>query len=336
MTDPNAGDTSRSLGKECADRGSPCEEDNSFQQQLKGDLSREVCTTDARSRIFGRCLIILAAVLWSTSGFFVKSPVFASWPEENRGIALAWWRAVFASIVLCWFVRRPSISVRFAPMAICFVLMNWTYLSALVDAEASLIIWLQNTAPAWVFLGCWIFLREKGIAADWIMLGFCLVGLSIILGYQFSSSSTDPKSVVFGLLSGILYAGVVVHLRSFRGHDSFWLITLNHLAVVLCFFPIVFQDGFWPSGWQWLYLFGFGALQMGTPYVLFAMGLKKISGPEASALVLLEPILLPVWVWIAWRHLPDYQIPAFATMIGAGCILVGFATRYCFERVSRK
>lgn len=60
----------------------------------------------------GRVLILMAAVMWSTSGFFAKAPLFADWPLEIdgmpvRGPLLAFWRAAFASLVLLPFVRKP-------------------------------------------------------------------------------------------------------------------------------------------------------------------------------------------------------------------------------------
>jgi drug/metabolite transporter (DMT)-like permease len=63
--------------------------------------------------------------------------------------------------------------------------------------------------------------------------------------------------------------------------------------------------------------------QIGLPYVLFANGLKRISSHEASGLSLLEPILVPLWVFVAWRTATDYEYPAITTLIGAAMILIG-------------
>jgi len=38
-------------------------------------------------------------------------------------------------------------------MVLVFALMNATYLSAMAQAEASVAIWLQNTAPVWTIAG---------------------------------------------------------------------------------------------------------------------------------------------------------------------------------------
>ncbi|MEM6690657.1 MAG: DMT family transporter [Planctomycetota bacterium] len=270
----------------------------------------------------GRLLLIVAAVLWSTSGFFAKAPIFADWPVETRGTALAFWRAFFAAGVLIFFVRKVQWSRRLLPMITIFALMNWTYLSGMVYCEASLAIWLQYTSPAWVFLISWLLWHEKPKRKDWVLLAFASVGVTVILWAELSGASS--KGVLYGLASGVFFAGVVVSLRQLRDLDAAWLIFLNHAVTALLFCPsVVTSETSWPSGSQWIYLALFGGLQMGLPYVLFAKGLKSISSHEASGISLLEPILVPLWVFIAWRTAEDYQYPAITTLVGAALILAG-------------
>jgi DME family drug/metabolite transporter len=63
------------------------------------------------------------------------------------------------------------------------------------------------------------------------------------------------------------------------------------------FSPYLIQRGIYPSGVQWIYLAGFGMFQLGIPYLLFARSLSSISIYEASGLALLEPLLVPVWLF---------------------------------------
>ena len=67
---------------------------------------------------------------------------------------------------------------------------------------------------------------------------------------------------------------------------------------------------------------------MGLPYLLFARGLRHIPGHEAAGLSLLEPLLVPVWVYVAWHGAADYKPPSWWTYVGGGCILVGLLIRY--------
>ena len=270
----------------------------------------------------GRLLVVAAAVLWSTSGFFAKAPIFSDWPVETRGVTLAFWRAFFASLVLIFFVRKVQWTRRLLPMVTVFALMNWTYLSGMVYCEASLAIWLQYTSPAWVFLLSWIFWHEQPKRKNWILLAFAAVGVAVILYAELVGASS--KGVLFGLSSGLFFAGVVVCLRGLRDLDAAWIIFLNHAVTAILFSPSVLtSEVSWPSGSQWIYLAMFGGLQMGLPYVLFARGLKSISSHEASGISLLEPVLVPLWVYVAWRNSVDYDFPAITTLVGATLILIG-------------
>jgi drug/metabolite transporter (DMT)-like permease len=278
-----------------------------------------------RSVFHGRLLVIAAAVLWSTSGFFAKAPIFDGWDELSRGPLLAFWRATFASLILVMLVRRVSWSWRMVPMLLAFVVMNWTYLSALVLCESAMAIWLQYIAPAWAFLMGWWLFKERPARHDWVLLTFVIVALLIILSAGFAAT---PLGIVYGVISGVCFAAVVVMLRWNNDADPAWLVFINHAATAIVFLPYLIQSDVYPVGSQWGYLAAFGMFQMGLPYFLLARALKGISSHEASGLTLLEPVLVPVWVWIAWRNSESYQAPAVTTIVGGLLILVGLLIRY--------
>lgn len=284
-------------------------------------------------RLRGRWLILLAALLWSSGGFFAKAPLFADWHDSVRGPLLAFWRAAWASVILVPLVRHPRWSWKLVPMMATFALMNWSYLTAMSVGEASNAIWLQMTAPLWVFLFNSICLREKIRALDWLLLLFGIAGVGLILVCELQGER--PEAVVYGLLSGLFYAGIILTLRQLREYESTWLVALNHLFTAVVFSPVLIVHAEnWPHGRQWLFLMGFGILQMGLPYVLFAQGLKSIPSHEASGVGLLEPLLLPLWVFVAWRHSEDYVAPQWWTLVGGGLILVGLLIRFAGEMVS--
>jgi DME family drug/metabolite transporter len=275
----------------------------------------------------GRLAIAAAAVLWSTSGFFAKAPWFDGWPEESRGLLLAFWRSLFAISILLPLVRKPTWHPGLLSMCVCFAVMVWSFMSAMVHGPAANAIWLQYLAPVWVMLIGVLFLGEIVTRADLKMFAFCLTGVSLILLMEMSSGGSIFASLL-GVLAGVAYAGVVLHMRVLRHMDSAWLIALNHSATVVMLLPwVVVQEGQIP-----LFAYGtlalFGVIQMSAPYLLFARGLKSVSGPEASILALLEPILLPIWVYVAWHQHPSYQAPRWWTWVGGGLILTGLLLRY--------
>jgi drug/metabolite transporter, DME family len=264
-----------------------------------------------------RLLVLAAATLWSTSGFFVKAPHLVGWP----GSVLAFWRAAFACLVLWPLVRRPQWSWKLVPATATFAAMNYTYLTAMAKGSAANAIWLQCTAPVWVLLVGVLIFQERAIWRDWLLVAFAAAGVAVIL--YFESRGASLEAVLWGLASGVFYAGVVLSLRQMRAMESAWLVALNHLVTALVLAPLAFSSSHFPGGTQWLLLAGLGIVQMGLPYVLFARGLKAIPGHEATGIGLMEPLLVPVWVYLAWR-----EQPAWWTLAGGSLILVGLAVRY--------
>ena len=153
-------------------------------------------------------------------------------------------------------------------MVIVFAALNYTYLTAMTRTTAANAIWLQNVAPVWVFLvGVFLF-GEQIHPGDWVLVLCGVLGVGFIL--FFKAQGEQLSGVIFGLLSGITFAGVVLCVRQLRGEDAAWLITLNLAVTAAVLSPIALGQGIWPTGRQFAYLAAFGMLQLGLPYFLFA------------------------------------------------------------------
>lgn len=285
------------------------------------------------SKWIGPLLCVAAAILWSTSAFFARAPQFEPWPLESRGAALAFWRAIFALCILLPMVRKIAWDWRLVPMTLCFALMNWTYLTALVGGPPANAIWLQNLAPAWVMLAAVFWLKEPTITRDWWMLAWCICGVLFILTMELGHNSASPTdrwwAPWLAIASGICYAGVILSLRSLRHLDSAWLISLNHIVTAVTMLPIYLaSNAGLPTPGMWPLLIGIGMIQMGTPYFLFAKGLRSTPSHIASLITLLEPVMLPLWMHLARSGEPDYQPPSWWTWVGGLMILAGLWIRY--------
>lgn len=277
----------------------------------------------AQSAATGRVLVVAAAILWSSSGLFAKAAIFADWPTETRGTLLAFWRALFAGLLILPAVRSPRWHPKLLPMAFVFAAMNVVYLRSMTLTTAANAIWLQNTAPWWVFLFCTVVLRHKVNPRDLIPLGFGMLGVGTILFFEFQQQAGERAGIIYGLVSAVTYAAIVLFLRELRLENAAWLVATNHLVTAAVVSPYVAYHAIWPTPMQLVVLAAFGFVQMAFPYVLFARGLKSIGSQEATGITLLEPVLLPIWVYLAWG-----EEPAWWTLLGAALILVGLALRY--------
>lgn len=276
--------------------------------------------SDPPGKLTGRLWVVAAALMWSLCGLIVKGGFFDDWPLPVRGPLLAFWRAFFAALILLPLARRPRLNRWLLPMTACFTVMSITYLTAITLTTAANAIWLQATAPWWVFLLSVVLLRQPVVRRDLVPLAFGALGVGTILFFEVRG---DVLGVICGLLSGVTYAGVLMFLHRLRRQNAVWLVGLNHLVAAVVMLPWVLWVGMWPSPKMLVVLAVFGTLQMGVPYICMIRGLRSISSQEAVAIALLEPVLNPLWVYLL-----GLETPRWWTVAGGSLILAGLLLRY--------
>lgn len=283
----------------------------------------------------GRACILIASVLWSLGGGMAKAltldtPLRLNVPAlENAGLLIAFYRTLFAGVFLLPTLRRADLSFRPAMLIMIgfFTAMNVFYVSAMTVGTAANAIFLQYTASMWMYLACIWFLGEPAERRNTIALIVGLLGIGVILWGGWKEA--QMAALGLGIGAGITYAGVVVYLRVLRNESSKWLTVQNHLGAAVLMAPFALLCA-WPSWPQLGVLFAFGVVQMGLPYLLVAHGLRSVSPQEAGTIMLIEPILNPIWVYLVVR-----EVPSVYTFIGGAFIIGALAWRYA-PRPERK
>jgi drug/metabolite transporter, DME family len=279
---------------------------------------------DERAATRGRLLVVAAAVLWSLSGFFVKSPWLADLPAATAGPTIACYRCIFATVILLPFVRPARFRWHWVliPMVLSFASMNLLLIWSMTLTTAGNAILLQYTAPLWMFLASVTLLGERADRRNLAALALGMVGIGVIL-VAFMGGS-EMIGVLMGLGAGASYAAVVICVRVLREHDPYVLVALNHGVSALVLLPwLLAVAPQLPATDTLLALAAFGLVQMAVPYVVFTRGMQTVSPQEAGVITLLEPIINPLWVFLAWG-----EPLAPATLIGGAFILSGLAVRY--------
>jgi drug/metabolite transporter, DME family len=306
----------------------------------------QVSNSSAPSPASGRVCIALAAVLWSLSGLFTRllqNPTALDLHEPRlTPLQIAFFRALFAGLFFVPMLRPRHI--RFRPlmpvMVGLFAAMNALFISAIALGSSANAILLQNTAPLFVYVVSVYWLGEP---PDRRSLAALLVGMAGMIVIVAGSGRVGGQFdvVLMALGSGVTYAGIILCLRHLRDESPQWLVVQNHLGSALCLATAVFLCnltsgfGFWldwltaPTIRQLAFLAFFGSIQMGLPYWLFARGLRSVHPQEAGAIILLEPLLNPLWAYLIS---PETDTPPATTWIGGLLILGALAYRYAPSR----
>lgn len=253
--------------------------------------------------------LLIAAVLWSTSGIFLK---VLNW----QPLAVLAGRSLFSSLVFLVYLRRiPRRFTRWQWVAaISSVVTQLLYITAIQMTTAANAIFLQYTAPIYILLLGYWFLREKPSRADWVAMLVIFAGLGLFFGDRLSPGGFTGN--LLAIISGVTMAMMTVAMRAQKdGSPAESFLLANMLGVLLGGY-FVFQQPWTVTNWAVVaYL---GIFQIGLAFLLYSFAIKVIPALETTLIGTLEPILNPVWVFFFIG-----ETPGPLALVGALVVLVG-------------
>lgn len=264
----------------------------------------------------GFLLVASAALLWSTSGLFIKALTLGAFP-------IAFWRSLIAALTMLAVLRlrgEPSgLGIRPIDLACAgaYAGVLTTFVVATKLTTAANAIFLQFSAPIYLlFLEPLIFRRAIQRRDIWAVIA-CLGGMALFFGGKLDRGGMTGNGL--GVLSGMCLAIFSLLLKWKREHEPgrnpAGAVVLGNLAVVLVCLPMVLPLQM-PSPGQGLALLFLGVFQIGFAYLLFTAGMRYVSATSAMIVSMLEAVFNPVWVFLGVRERPS--MPALA---GAAVIL---------------
>jgi drug/metabolite transporter (DMT)-like permease len=264
-----------------------------------------------------RLQVLVAAALFSTGGAAVKAIGLTGWQ-------VACFRSAVATVALALLLpaarrwptgRALAIALAYATTMVLFVLAN-----KLTTAAGA--IFLQSTFPLWVLLLSPWLLGERVSGRDVAFMGVFAAGMALFFVGLEPATQTAPHPLlgnVLGLVSGIFWALTVIGLRAagVKKEGNWGPVSVlwgNGFAAALCLpFALPVSGATGQDLGIILYL---GIFQIGVAYVLLLAGLAHVRALEASLLLLLEPILNPVWAWLIHG-----EVPGAWAIVGGAVIL---------------
>jgi DME family drug/metabolite transporter len=272
-----------------------------------------------RDQTLARLQVLGAALLFSGGGAGIKACTLTSYQVASfrSGVAaFAVWILVREARTLPGW-RALLVGAAYAATLILYVLANKL-------TTAANTIFLQSTAPLYILiLGPWL-LRERIRRADLGILAVALAGLAMFfVGVEPPRrSAPDPAhGNLLALAAGVTWALTLMGLRwmsraGSRGASSAAAAVLagNVLAFLAVLPPALPVGAARPA--DWAIILGLGLFQIGLAYRFLTAAFRHVPALEASLLLLLEPVLNPVWAWIV-----QGEVPRALSLLGGGLIL---------------
>lgn len=235
-------------------------------------------------------MLILTAVLWSTSGLFIK---LVSWgPFTILGM-----RSLIANFVFLAYLR--GIDLRFSRYqalgALCYLGASLLFITSTKLTSAANAIFLQYACPVYVvLLGYWL-LKEKPRRADWLALLVILTGLVLFFGDKLSFEGFYGN--ILAILSGVAFAGTMVFMRMQRDGQPARMLLLGNFLGAAVGLPFLAGETSFPIA-DFAILLYLGVIQIGLSFLLYSLAIKHIHALEANLILTLEPVLNPIWVFL--------------------------------------
>ena len=258
----------------------------------------------------GLVYVLIAALLWSTGGLFIKLISFSA-------MQLSFFRCSIAAITFALLFRKRILLINKLSItnSVVYAMVLITFVIATKTTTAANAIFLQATAPIYILIFEPILTKTKYERINIVTVGICMIGMLLFFVGKLEPGHLEGNLIA--LISGITFAALFLGMKKiepqYQQSSIFWG---NIIVAIICI-PflsslevIIFSD-------LWMVTF-LGVFQIAFAYAFFASGLKRVVAVEASIISMVEPVFNPVWVFLGYGETPTiYSIIGGLIILGA-------------------
>ena len=237
------------------------------------------------------------------------SPIFVRLADVGP-FASAFWRTAFALPVLYVWMRiedrgaasrpGPNLAVVLAGLFFAGDLFFW-HLSILKTTIANS-TFLATTAPIWVVLVAWAWLKEKTSVATLLGLALCIGGGGALVG---DSLTVDPARLtgdIYGAATGLFF-GLYFHAvrRGRASHGAARLTFQSTVITTLCLLGVslALEPTILPGSLKgWAAVMALGLVTHAAGQGLLAVALGTLPTVFSSLVIFMEAVIAAIIAWI--------------------------------------
>ena len=261
----------------------------------------------------GRIAILVAAVAWSLAGLGQRG-LDATPATQVAGRALF---AFLALLVVVAVTERSGIIGSFRSLgrdglavAVFLAISSGTFLLALNYTSVANVLFLQAASPMMAALLGWVLLSERISRRTWLAMVMAAVGVAAMVAGSFDAGAL---AVVLPIVMTASFAIVIVIARHRRDVSMMPATCASQALVLVVVAPFASFASATTRDWE--IFFALGVFQMGFGLALLTFGARVLPPAEVALLSLLEVVLGPLWVWLAYS-----ERPTTATLVGGAVV----------------
>jgi len=242
--------------------------------------------------------ILLAVVLWSSSGIIIK---YSGMPVS----VLIFFSCLISSacLGLSMLIRKQRISLQgirpfqtLLALGPISLINTFSFYFAYQNTSVANAVLTHYTAPIFVALIAPLFLKERPSVKIAIAVAAATAGLWIMLGASadqfvglFFAGDHNAVGIMAGLLSGFAYGVLIIILRLLApSYDPVVMTFFQNTIIALMLLPFIRLPENFASAW-WAFAV-MGTVHSIAAPVLYFRGMKEVTAYTASILGYLEPV----------------------------------------------
>lgn len=261
----------------------------------------------------GELQMLACAVMWSISGIMIK---YIDWSP----LAIAGGRSLISAGVVVVFMlatkMKPVVNRNVIWAGITLFGCVTCFVTANKMTTAANAIVLQYIAPAFVLIISALFLKHKLKKMEIGIVASTFIG--IILFFVDEIDFGGMLGNLIAICSGLFMAIMFVFNGKLALEARMTGILIAHLLTAVVGIPIGFATyETIVTNQDIVLILILGIVQLGIPYVLYALAASKINPLSCSLIGMIEPLLNPIWVAIFYG-----EVPGMFAFIGGIVVIV--------------
>ena len=279
----------------------------------------------------GVWLVFLATVMWSLAGLFARAV-----PHLDFG-AVLFARAGFGG--LCglavafsdWRRGRLDLARLKTARAPLVIFLSATaisgYVAALMTTTVADVLVIYATLPFIAAGLAFVFTGERPSRRTLIAASIAMIGVVVMVADGLGKGRILGQ--MFSLYMTVTFAGLVVVQRA---DPDLPVTPINAVAALFSSaFGFSVASSIHMSAFDVADLFLFGVTTITIAFALFMEGAKHVPPAEASLIAMLDVVIGPLWVWLAFA-----ETPSPATFVGGLFVLAAAVWRLAPELKRRR
>ncbi len=276
--------------------------------------------------------IILAGILWGSSGIFVHylAPLGLSSMQMTAA------RSIVGTICVAVYLlirNRKAFSVTGKELALCigsgmgFFFTGTCYFASMQMTSVSTAVVLMYTAPILVMIYSVAFLGEKLTGFKALSVVIMLVGCALVSGIV-GGFKFDLIGIAVGFASGIAYSAYNIFTKLQMRNKChpitatmYCFVFAAAISILVCK-PLEIVDVVVRTPHSLILLVSCGICNCVLPYVFYTLALKELPAGTASSLGIVEPLAATVFsVTLLDEKLTVFSVIGIILIIGAVLML---------------